>query len=80
LMISIGALVVIILVLFSSLFVMAAFEALLSIFPKKLSAGSQAEMMAKSYPITNPGPYVPFTRPPSVKSNKFNPLGKINKA
>lgn len=61
-------------------FVMAAFEALLSIFPKKLSAGSQAEMMAKSYPITNPGPYVPFTRLPSVKSNKFNPLGKINKA
>jgi len=42
------------LVLFSSLFVMGAFEALLSIFPKKLSAGLQAEMMAKSYPITNP--------------------------
>jgi hypothetical protein len=78
-MTSIGALVAIILVSFSSLFVMEAFEASLQTFPKKLFAGLQAVMMAKSYPITSPLFFYAINTPPSVKSNKFNSLGKINK-
>ena len=80
LMTSIGALVAIILALFSSLFVMEAFEASLQTFPKKLFVGLQAGMMAKSYPITSPHFFYAINTPPSVKSNNLNCLGKINKA
>ena len=59
---------------------MEAFEASLQTFPKKLFADLQAGMMAKSYPITSPTSFMLLTHLPSVKSNKLNCLGKINKA
>jgi hypothetical protein len=46
--------------------VMGAFEASLPTFPKKLFAGLQAVMMAKSYPITNPTSFMPLTHPQAL--------------